>query len=30
MPKNVSFSPKEICFSRFVVYALPFLEARHV
>ncbi len=30
MPKNVSFSPKEICFSRFVVYALPPLEARHV
>ncbi len=30
MPKNLSFSPKVICFSRFIVYALPSLEARHV
>ncbi|MGF6455233.1 hypothetical protein ABIA55_000697 [Pseudomonas frederiksbergensis] len=30
MPKNVSFSPKEMCYSRFIVYALPSMEARHV
>ncbi|VVP39321.1 hypothetical protein PS903_04680 [Pseudomonas fluorescens] len=30
MPKNLSFSPKEICLSSFIVHAHPSSEARHV